>query len=228
MHPCDMARKGDLLSHLIRSNNWQQVLVFSRTKHGANRLADRLSQEGITAMAIHGNKSQGARTRALAGFKSGEMRVLVATDLAARGLDIEQLPHVVNLDLPNVAEDYVHRIGRTGRAGQSGHALSLVAAEEHELLRAIEKVIGNPLPRQPVPGFEPTIHSAPPLDLSGGRGKGVVAVDLAAALAGRRRGAPWHAVAPPAARPCRGRVVPAAGAERGPDNRRAFGPWAPG
>nr|WP_254938506.1 DEAD/DEAH box helicase [Cyanobium sp. Morenito 9A2] len=172
MHPCDMARKGDLLSHLVRSNDWQQVLVFSRTKHGANRLADRLASEGINAAAIHGNKSQGARTRALAGFKSGEVRVLVATDLAARGIDIHQLPHVVNLDLPNVAEDYVHRIGRTGRAGQTGHALSLVAAEEHELLRAIERVIGKPLPRQEVPGFEPTIHKAPPLDLSGGRGKG--------------------------------------------------------
>ncbi len=119
LHPCDMARKSDLLCHLIASNNWQQVLVFSRTKHGANRLADRLSQEGMAAAAIHGNKSQGARTRALAGFKSGELRVLVATDLAARGIDIHQLPHVVNLDLPNQAEDYVHRIGRTGRAGHA-------------------------------------------------------------------------------------------------------------
>ncbi len=172
LHPCDMARKPELLCHLIQSNDWQQVLVFSRTKHGANRLADRLSQEGINAAAIHGNKSQGARTRALAGFKSGEVRVLVATDIAARGIDIHQLPHVVNLDLPNQAEDYVHRIGRTGRAGHSGHAVSLVAAEEHELLRAIERMIGNPLPQQPVPGYEPTILSAPPLDLSGGRGRG--------------------------------------------------------
>jgi ATP-dependent RNA helicase RhlE len=166
-----MGRKADLLSHLIRSNDWQQVLVFSRTKHGANKVAERLEKEGLSAAAIHGNKSQGARTRALAGFKSGEVRVLVATDIAARGIDIHQLPHVVNLDLPNVAEDYVHRIGRTGRAGQNGHAISLVAAEEHELLRAIERLVGSQLPRQPVPGFEPTVLSAPPLDLSGGRGR---------------------------------------------------------
>jgi ATP-dependent RNA helicase RhlE len=172
LHPCDMDRKPELLGHLIRSNDWQQVLVFSRTKHGANRIAERLTKEGIEAAAIHGNKSQGARTRALAGFKGGEVRVLVATDIAARGIDIHQLPHVVNLDLPNQAEDYVHRIGRTGRAGHSGHAVSLVAAEEHELLRAIERMIGNPLPRQAVPGFEPTVLSAPPLDLSGGRGRG--------------------------------------------------------
>ncbi|MFN9933477.1 MAG: DEAD/DEAH box helicase [Cyanobacteriota bacterium] len=171
LHPCDMARKPELLSHLIRTNDWQQVLVFSRTKHGATRVADRLEAEGLSAAAIHGNKSQGARTRALAGFKSGEVRVLVATDIAARGIDIHQLPHVVNLDLPNVAEDYVHRIGRTGRAGQNGHAISLVAAEEHELLRAIERLIGTTLPRQEVEGFEPTVLRAPPLDLSGGRGR---------------------------------------------------------
>ncbi len=192
LHPCDMARKPDLLSHLIKSNDWQQVLVFSRTKHGANRIAERLTKEGMEAAAIHGNKSQGARTRALAGFKSGEVRVLVATDIAARGIDIHQLPHVVNLDLPNQAEDYVHRIGRTGRAGHSGHAVSLVAAEEHELLRAIERMIGNPLPKQAVPGFEPTILSAPPLDLSGGRGRG-------GSRAGSR-GAPSRAARPAAPR----------------------------
>ena len=172
LHPCDMDRKPDLLSHLIRLNDWQQVLVFSRTKHGANRMAERLSQEGMAASAIHGNKSQGARTRALSDFKSGALRVLVATDLAARGIDIHQLPHVVNLDLPNQAEDYVHRIGRTGRAGHNGHAISLVAAEEVELLRAIERLIGNPLPRKEVVGFEPKVLKAAPLDLSGGRGKG--------------------------------------------------------
>jgi ATP-dependent RNA helicase RhlE len=172
LHPCDMARKPELLIHLIASQGWQQVLVFARTKHGANRMAEKLSEAGMAAAAIHGNKSQGARTRALDGFKSGELRVLVATDLAARGIDIHQLPHVVNLDLPNQAEDYVHRIGRTGRAGHPGHAISLVAAEEHELLRAIERLIGSRLPREEVPGFEPTVLSAPPLDLSGGRGKG--------------------------------------------------------
>jgi ATP-dependent RNA helicase RhlE len=172
LHPCDMDRKGDLLSHLIRANNWQQVLVFSRTKHGANRMAERLEKEGMAAAAIHGNKSQGARTRALSEFKSGALRVLVATDLAARGIDIHQLPHVINLDLPNHAEDYVHRIGRTGRAGHSGQAISLVAAEECELLRAIERLLGNPLPRQEVVGFEPKVLKAAPLDLSGGRGKG--------------------------------------------------------
>ena len=172
LHPCDMARKPALLTHLIASNGWEQVLVFSRTKHGANRMAETLTQAGMAASAIHGNKSQGARTRALAGFKAGELRVLVATDLAARGIDIHQLPHVVNLDLPNQAEDYVHRIGRTGRAGHPGQAISLVAAEEHELLAGIEKLIGVRLPRQEVSGFEPTILSAPPLDLSGGRGKG--------------------------------------------------------
>jgi ATP-dependent RNA helicase RhlE len=178
LHPCDMARKADLLIHLIAGGDWQQVLVFTRTKHGANRLAEKLGQAGMAAAAIHGNKSQGARTRALAGFKTGDLRVLVATDLAARGIDIHQLPHVINLDLPNQAEDYVHRIGRTGRAGHPGQAISLVAAEERELLRAIERLIGSPLPQQVVPGFEPTVLSAPPLDLSGGRG----------AAQGRRRG----------------------------------------
>jgi ATP-dependent RNA helicase RhlE len=179
LHPCDMARKADLLIHLIAGGDWQQVLVFTRTKHGANRLAEKLGQAGMAAAAIHGNKSQGARTRALAGFKTGDLRVLVATDLAARGIDIHQLPHVINLDLPNQAEDYVHRIGRTGRAGHPGQAISLVAAEERELLRAIERLIGSPLPQQVVPGFEPTVLSAPPLDLSGGRG----------GAQGRRRGA---------------------------------------
>jgi ATP-dependent RNA helicase RhlE len=187
LHPCDMGRKPELLIHLIASQNWQQVLVFSRTKHGANRMADKLTEAGMAAAAIHGNKSQGARTRALAGFKSGELRVLVATDLAARGIDIHQLPHVVNLDLPNQAEDYVHRIGRTGRAGHPGHAISLVAAEEHELLRAIESLIGSRLPRQEVPGFEPTVLSAPPLDLSGGRGKGRAGGRAQVAAAGRPR-----------------------------------------
>jgi ATP-dependent RNA helicase RhlE len=152
--PVDARRKSELLAHLIRSNSWYQVLVFTRTKHGANRLAAQLEKNGISALPIHGNKSQNARTRALAAFKSGELQTLVATDIAARGLDIEQLPHVVNFDLPNVPEDYVHRIGRTGRAGASGEAISLVSREEQPLLRDIERLIRRQLPREVVPGFE--------------------------------------------------------------------------
>jgi ATP-dependent RNA helicase RhlE len=146
-------QKRDLLSHLIRENKWTQVLVFTRTKHGANRLAEKLERDGIPAAAIHGNKSQGARTRALAQFKAGEVPVLVATDIAARGLDIEELPHVVNFELPNVPEDYVHRIGRTGRAGSTGWAVSLVDSEEVPFLRAIEKLIKRPIDRSIVEGF---------------------------------------------------------------------------
>lgn len=155
VHPVDKTRKRELLSFLIGSNNWQQVLVFNRTKHGANRLAEQLNKDGITATAIHGNKSQGARTRALADFKSGEVRVLVATDIAARGIDIDQLPHVVNYELPNVAEDYVHRIGRTGRAGNEGEAMSLVCVDELKLLKDIEKLIKREIPKETIEGYEP-------------------------------------------------------------------------
>ena len=155
VHPVDQARKRELLAHLVASGNWQQVLVFCRTKHGANRLAQQLGRDGLEADAIHGNKSQPQRLRSLKGFKDGSARVLVATDLASRGLDIEELPHVVNFDLPHVPEDYVHRIGRTGRAGTSGEAISLVSPEEQPLLAAIEKLLGRRLERQTVAGFEP-------------------------------------------------------------------------
>ena len=155
IYPVDKSRKRELLSFLIGANNWQQVLVFTRTKHGANRLTKQLNSDGISAAAIHGNKSQGARTRALAEFKSGDIRVLVATDIAARGLDISQLPHVINYELPNVPEDYVHRIGRTGRAGNEGEALSLVCVDEHKLLRAIEKCLGREIPQTVLEGYEP-------------------------------------------------------------------------
>jgi ATP-dependent RNA helicase RhlE len=155
VHPVDKVRKRELLSFLIGSNNWQQVLVFNRTKHGSNRLAEQLNKDGITAAAIHGNKSQGARTRALADFKTGNIRVLVATDIAARGLDIDQLPHVVNFELPNVAEDYVHRIGRTGRAGREGEAMSLVCVDELKLLRDIEKLIKREIPKTVIEGYQP-------------------------------------------------------------------------
>ncbi len=163
VYPVDRQRKRALLSYLIGSGNWQQVLVFTRTKHGANRLAEQLEQDGITAAAIHGNKSQGARTRALSDFKTGQVRVLVATDIAARGLDIDQLPHVVNYELPNVAEDYVHRIGRTGRAGNQGAAISLVCVDELKLLAGIERLIKRAIPKEVVAGFEvdPTIKPEP-------------------------------------------------------------------
>ncbi len=155
VHPVDRVRKRELLSHLIQTHDWKQVLVFTRTKHGANRLAEQLDKDGITASAIHGNKSQGARTRALADFKQGAVRVLVATDIAARGLDIDQLPHVVNFELPNVPEDYVHRIGRTGRAGNEGEALSLVCVDERDFLRDIERLLKREIPKVVIAGYEP-------------------------------------------------------------------------
>jgi ATP-dependent RNA helicase RhlE len=155
VHPVDKSRKRELLSYLVGSNNWQQVLVFTRTKHGADRLSKQLIKDGITAAAIHGNKTQGARTRSLELFKTNKVRVLVATDIAARGLDINQLPHVVNFDLPNVAEDYVHRIGRTGRAGNEGEAMSLVCVDELDLLKDIERLIKRDIHRDIIDGFEP-------------------------------------------------------------------------
>ncbi|MDH3588917.1 MAG: DEAD/DEAH box helicase [Gammaproteobacteria bacterium] len=155
VYPVDKKRKRELLSHQIGAGNWQQVLVFTRTKHGANRLAEQLSRDGLKAAAIHGNKSQAARTRALANFKAGTVRVLVATDVASRGLDIERLPHVVNYELPNVPEDYVHRIGRTARAGQEGEAISLVCIDELPLLREIEKLLKSKIEKELIPGYEP-------------------------------------------------------------------------
>lgn len=155
VYPVDNKRKQELLSLLISSGKWQQVLVFTRTKHGANKLTKQLIADGITAEAIHGNKSQSARTRALQGFKTGLVRVLVATDIAARGLDIDQLPHVVNFELPNVPEDYVHRIGRTGRAGNEGCAYSLVCIDEHKLLIDIERLLKHKIPKVVEPGYEP-------------------------------------------------------------------------
>ncbi len=151
----DQKRKRALLSYLIGSNDWRQVLVFTRTKHGANRLAEQLGKDGLPSAAIHGNKSQGARTRALADFKRGAVRVLVATDIAARGLDIDQLPHVVNFELPNIPADYVHRIGRTGRAGNTGEAISLVCGGERAYLADIQRLLKRELPTEVVPGFEP-------------------------------------------------------------------------
>lgn len=161
VYSVDKSRKADLVIHLIKEGDWQQVLIFTRTKHGANRLSEKLEKNGIRSAAIHGNKSQGARTKALAGFKAGQVRVLVATDIAARGLDIPLLPHVINFELPNIAEDYVHRIGRTGRAGATGKAIALVTADEKPLVRAIEKVVDEPLIFDVVAGFEPKEGPSP-------------------------------------------------------------------
>jgi ATP-dependent RNA helicase RhlE len=161
VHPVDRDKKRELLTHLIKQNDWHQVLVFTRTKHGANRLAEQLNKSGITALAIHGNKSQGARTRALAEFKTGDLAVLVATDIAARGIDIDQLPHVVNYEIPNVPEDYVHRIGRTGRAGATGEAISLVCVDEKRMFADIERLIKRDVVVEVIPGFEPDPHAKP-------------------------------------------------------------------
>ncbi|WP_019103626.1 DEAD/DEAH box helicase [Chromobacterium haemolyticum] len=173
IHLVDRDRKTDLLIHLIKERNWFQALVFTRTKHGANRLAEKLEKTGIPAAAIHGNKSQNARTRALADFKSGELQVLVATDIAARGLDIDQLPQVVNFELPNVPEDYVHRIGRTGRAGSKGEAVSLVCVDEFNFLKDIEKLTKQSIERFSVPGFEADLSVKPePIPMGGGNRRG--------------------------------------------------------
>ena len=173
VYPVDKKRKRELLAHKIGEESWQQVLVFTRTKHGANKLAEQLDKDGITSAAIHGNKSQGARTKALANFKAGDVRVLVATDIAARGIDIEKLPHVVNFELPNVPEDYVHRIGRTARAGQQGHAVSLVCVDELKLLRDIEKLLGKGIEKINLPGYDidPSIKAEPIVNGRGGGGR---------------------------------------------------------
>jgi len=171
VHPVDKSRKRELLSHMIGQGNWRQVLVFTRTKHMANRLAQQLERDGLSASAIHGNKSQAARTRALADFKKGNIRILVATDIAARGLDIELLPHVVNYELPNVPEDYVHRIGRTGRAGQDGQAVSLVCVDEKKLLTGIEHLLKQNIEKVVVEGYEPD-ESIKPVPIKNGANKG--------------------------------------------------------
>jgi len=175
MYKVDKAKKSSVVIKLISEGNWKQVLIFTRTKHGANRLSEKLVKNGITSAAIHGNKSQGARTKALSGFKQNKIRVLVATDIAARGLDIPLLPHVINYELPNISEDYVHRIGRTGRAGASGEAISLVSQEEVTYVKGIEKLLGLTLPKETIEGFEPSFvfdyNAAPPKKNQQGRPK---------------------------------------------------------
>lgn len=216
------SHKRALLAHLITAGAWEQVLVFTRTKHGANRLAEYLDKHGLPSVAIHGNKSQNARTKALADFKANQVRILVATDIAARGLDIDQLPHVVNFELPNVEEDYVHRIGRTGRAGRSGEAISLVAPDEEKLLKGIERMTRQRIPDGDTLGFDPSSVEVEKPEVRG----------------------PRPERQPRADRPQRERNKPAAGAEnkegrsrngrnggrgqnRGPAEARAAAPSAP-
>jgi ATP-dependent RNA helicase RhlE len=196
VHPVDRERKRELLSHLIKSGKIDQALVFTRTKHGANRLATQLEHEGIKATAIHGNKSQPQRVRALADFKAGRFTVLVATEVASRGLDIDALPHVVNFELPMVPEDYVHRIGRTGRAGVDGDAVSLVCIDEQRLLRDIEGVLGHPIPSEVIEGFEPDPRIRPEPILRGG-------------LGGARGGGSWRPAGLPGNRAQRPEARPA-------------------
>jgi len=193
VHPVDKGRKRALLSFLIGSENWKQVLVFTRTKHGANRLAEQLGKDGIRSSAIHGNKSQGARTKALAEFKSGKVRVLVATDIAARGLDIDQLPHVVNFELPNVPEDYVHRIGRTGRAGNEGEAMSLVCVDELKLLKDIERLIKRDIPKVVIQDFKPDPSiKAEPINMGRGRQQ-----QARRKHSGKKASSAWNSKRPP-------------------------------
>jgi ATP-dependent RNA helicase RhlE len=214
VHPVGRDRKKELLAHLIHDGDWHQVLVFTRMKHGANRLTEYLNKQDITAMAIHGNKSQTARTKALADFKSGDLQVLVATDIAARGIDIDQLPHVVNFELPNVPEDYVHRIGRTGRAGAQGEAISLVCVDEEIFLKDIEKLIKRSIPREVVPGFEPPAgEKAEPIVLGRmtiGVGAGRGGASRGGRGGGGRPGGPGRAPQPP-----RGPGKPAGGPRHG-------------
>ncbi|MFL6673001.1 MAG: DEAD/DEAH box helicase [Massilia sp.] len=220
IHPVDRDKKHPMLAHLIKENSWHQVLVFTRTKHGANKLVEQLGKDGIGAMAIHGNKSQTARTKALSEFKDGSLQVLVATDIAARGIDIDQLPHVVNYDLPNVPEDYVHRIGRTGRAGATGEAVSLVCVDEHQMLKDIEKLIKQTLPRHVIPGFEPDLNAKPqPIQLrSGAPGHGNRGGRPGGAARGGNKP---HTASGPAAGGGRGPANGNAGRSAGGGNRNA-------
>jgi ATP-dependent RNA helicase RhlE len=224
VHPVDRERKRELLSHLVRSRKIDQALVFTRTKHGANRLAEQLERDGIAVAAIHGNKSQPQRTRALADFKSGRVTLLVATEVAARGLDIESLPHVVNYEMPMVPSDYVHRIGRTGRAGVDGIAVSLVCVDEAPLLREIERLLGHPIPVESIAGFEPDRTIRPEaIRLRTGQGGGRPMGRQRPGAAPRRHAGPAPARSHASVARWPTASVPAAGGGPRRDARRSYG-----